>query len=104
LLNLLKKYTRTFLIGKPSQLFFEGWKAWLEGNEKIAFKAWQASAESAKQLAMPWDEAIALREIGKRMKNDSSREYLQRAQELFTASNALKDANETQALLDQLSD
>lgn len=102
--NLFKKYTRTFLIGKPSQLFFAGWEAWLEGNEKAAFRAWEASAESAKQLSMPWDEAIALREIGKRIKNDVRREYLQRAHTLFTTSQAFKDANETQALLDQRSD
>lgn len=101
LLNLFKKYTRTFPIGEPARLYFEGWKHWLENNEKAAFKDWEESAQFARQLLMPWDEGIALREIGKRIKNDSSRGYLQRAHELFTTIQAFHDAQETQTILNQ---
>ena len=50
---------------------------------------------------MPWDEAVALREIGKRSKDAMSKQYLQQAHELFISSYALYDANETQTLLNQ---
>jgi tetratricopeptide (TPR) repeat protein len=99
LMKLFKKYTRTFPIGEPSQLYYQGWKHWLEGDEKSAVKDWETSAQSANQLAMPWDEAVALREIGKRTNNASSKGYLQRAYELFIACQALNDARETQGLI-----
>jgi class 3 adenylate cyclase len=98
--NLFKKYTRTFPIGRPSQLYYDGWRHWLEGNKKAALSDWESSAQAAQRLAMPRDEAIALREHGGRG-GDASK--LQRAQELFMSAHAMEDAAEAQNLLNQLS-
>ncbi|MFN8413483.1 MAG: adenylate/guanylate cyclase domain-containing protein [Anaerolineales bacterium] len=101
LLKLFKKYNRTFLIGEPSLLYYQAWKNWIEGNKTAALKNWEASAYAAQKLAMPWDEAIALREIGKRSANEQRHTSLQKALELFQKSHAYNDAEEIQKILNQ---
>jgi tetratricopeptide (TPR) repeat protein len=95
LMRLFRKYEHTFPMGEPSLLYYQGCRKWLEGKHKAAFEDWEASARSAKRLAMPWDEANALREIGKRSGIETKRQYLQRALDLFTSSRATYDARET---------
>jgi hypothetical protein len=99
LIKLLRKYNHTFLFGEPPLLFYRGGRKWLDGDRDSAIKDWQASAQSAKRLAMPWDEANALREIGKRPGADKSRAYLSEALRLFEASGATYDAIETKKLM-----
>jgi class 3 adenylate cyclase/tetratricopeptide (TPR) repeat protein len=102
LLKLFNKYDNTFLIGKPSLHYFLGWSHWLDGRNKQAFKEWQSGAEKAKELAMPWDEANALREMGRRTNDESKRnEYLKSALELFTASHAIHDVAVTKSYLNK---
>lgn len=101
LIQLLKKYTPAFLIGEPFLLYYQGMQNWMEGRPKASFKQWHASAESARKLSMPWDEANALREIGKRSEGKVRSEALQKALELFTASHSLYDMMNTKKLLEK---
>lgn len=101
LLKLFKKYHRTFLIGEPSLLYYQGWKNWIEGQKNAALKNWKASAASANKLAMPWDEAVTLREIGKRSTGEVRISNLKKAEDLFRSSHAIYDALETQKLKNQ---
>jgi class 3 adenylate cyclase/tetratricopeptide (TPR) repeat protein len=101
IIKLLKKYKPAFLIGEPALLYFQGAQAWVENNRDIAFKYWHSSAKAARRLAMPWDEANALREIGKRSDGNARREYLQKALELFTSAGAQYDMMNTKSLLEK---
>ena len=94
LIQLFRKYHRTFPIGEPSLLFYRGSLKWLEDKHEAALNEWQASAKSAQMLAMPWDEAYAMREIGRRSTEGNSRPNLLEAISLFEASGATYDALE----------
>jgi len=99
IIKMLKKYNPAFPIGKPCLLYFQGRQDWLNQKNSTAIKFWEASAESARSLSMPWDEANALRELGKHSVGETAREYLQNALELFTNSHAAYDILITKALL-----
>ncbi len=100
LLRLLRKFKPAFPIAEPSYLYFEGMQKWMEGKRDAAFKKWRASAETARKLSMPWEEANALREIGKHSTGEPRREHLQKAFDLFSSSHAKYDAGETKKLLE----
>lgn len=100
-IQLLRKYTPAFLIGQPCLFYYQGMQNWIEGRQKTAFKQWHTSAETARKLAMPWDEANALREIGKRSEGEARREYLQKALKLFASSQASYDVMDTKKLLEK---
>jgi class 3 adenylate cyclase/tetratricopeptide (TPR) repeat protein len=99
IIRLMKKYKPAFLIGEPAFLYFQGVQEWMSGNKNLAKKYWNSSAESARRLGMSWDEAHALRELGKRSEGVSKSEHLQRAFEIFTACHATYDADDTRKLL-----
>lgn len=99
-LKLFKKFKPAFLMAEPSYLYFQGLCQWINNKRESAIKYWNASADTARKLAMPWDEANALREIGKRSTGESRREHLQKAYDLFSSSQAKYDAGETRRLLE----
>ncbi|WKZ35474.1 MAG: adenylate/guanylate cyclase domain-containing protein [Anaerolineales bacterium] len=101
IIKLLKKYRPAFLIGEPALLYYQGAQAWMDKRHTIAFKHWHSSAEAARRLSMPWDEANALREIGKHSEGEIRREYLQKALDLFTSSRAQYDMLNTKKLLEE---
>jgi class 3 adenylate cyclase/tetratricopeptide (TPR) repeat protein len=90
-IKLFRKYARTFPMGMPSLLFYEGCFKWQQGKQQAALKDWETSSETAGKLAMPWDRANALREIGRRSTGEMSRRHLQEAWALFNASSAIFD-------------
>ncbi|MCC7118734.1 MAG: AAA family ATPase [Anaerolineales bacterium] len=101
LIKMLKQYTQIFPIGRPTLLFYTGWKRWLDGDEPAALKSWEASAQTASQLGMPWDQALALRELGKRATGLQREGYLKQARDLFFNCQAFYDAKQTQTELNQ---
>jgi class 3 adenylate cyclase/tetratricopeptide (TPR) repeat protein len=101
LLKLFRKFKPAFLMAEPSFLYFQGMQNWMEGKKDTAFKNWEASAEAASKLSMPWEEANALREIGKRSQNESRQERLKGALDLFTSCHAQYDMMETKKLLEK---
>jgi len=97
--KMLRKFKPAFPIGEPSLLFYRGLQKWMEGKKDAAIKDWQAGAQSAKQLSMPWEEANLLREIGKRSEGEFRRTNLEAALKLFTACQAQYDTAGTKKLL-----
>ncbi len=98
-LKALKKYHHTFLMGEPSLLFYRGSQKWMNEKKQAAIQDWQTSARIARGLGMPWDEANALREIGKRSQGEIRKANLKKALALFQASHATYDALETGKML-----
>lgn len=99
LLKLMKKFKPAFLMAKPAFLYFHGMQKMMGGKWDAAIKDWEASAQSAREFSMPWDEANALREIGKRCKGEARRKYLRQALDLFASCHAEYDALITRSLL-----
>ncbi len=99
-LKALKKYHHTFLMGEPSLLFHRGSQKWMNEKKQAAIQDWQTSARIARGLGMPWDEANALREIGKRSEGEIRKANLKKALALFRASHATYDAMETGKMQD----
>lgn len=100
IVGLLKKFQRTFPFGEPTYLLYRGWLYDMQGNHKLALKSWQASAEVARKLSMPRDEANALRELGKHSSGETRRKYLRDALNIFNSACALYDSAETEKLLE----
>jgi tetratricopeptide (TPR) repeat protein len=101
ILRALSKYRRTFPIGEPSLLYHRGCRRWINRNHEAAIRDWQASARAARGLGMPWDEALALREIGNRSGGAIRRANLGNALALFEASHAIYDAMVTKRMLEE---
>lgn len=99
LLKLLKKFKPAFLMAEPTFLYFQGMKKWMDGKHGAALKDWETSVQSARKFSMPWDEANALREIGKHSEGATRQKHLQQAFNLFTSCHAEYDAMITKELL-----
>ncbi|MBI5822932.1 MAG: AAA family ATPase [Chloroflexi bacterium] len=99
--KLLKKFKPAFLMGEPALLHYQGLQKWMKGRHDAAFKDWQASAQAARLLSMPWDEANALREIGRRSKGEARRGNLERSLAQFTACQAQYDRMDVEKLLEK---
>lgn len=99
--KLLKKFKPAFPMGEPALLHYQGLQKWMNGRREAAYKDWAASAQSARLLSMPWDEADALREIGKRSEGETRKTNLEKALALFSSCQAPYDAVETKKLLEK---
>ncbi len=99
IVSLLKKFKRTFPFGEPLYLQYQGRFQWMEGKHNTALQTLQRSADLAKKLSMPRDEASSLREIGKRSTGEARKKNLQNALELFNSSQSKHDGLETEKLL-----
>ncbi len=98
--KMLRKFHPAFPIGEPSLFLHRGLQKWMDGKKEAAHKDWQASVLSAERLHMNWDEANALREIGKRSVGEARRINLEKALALFTACQAQFDMVDTKKLLE----
>jgi class 3 adenylate cyclase/tetratricopeptide (TPR) repeat protein len=61
----LKAYARLFPVGKPTASFYEGLLAFANGKTAQAQRLWRRSADEAKRLNMPYEQARALLELGR---------------------------------------
>jgi len=99
--KMLKKFKPAFPIGEPSLLLYRGMQKWMEGKGGAAHKDWLASAQSARQLSMLWDEANALREIGKHSEGEAHKTNLEKALVLFTSCQAHHDLIDTKKAMEK---
>ncbi|MFZ0544722.1 MAG: AAA family ATPase [Candidatus Promineifilaceae bacterium] len=81
----LARFALIFPIGRPRSYLYWGLNHWLSGRKGYARSRWQKSLESAVQLDMPYDEALAHFELGRHLPaGDAERErYLRKAEEIF---------------------
>lgn len=61
----LKAYARSFPVGKPAASFYEGLLAFANDKTAQAQRLWRRSADEAKRLNMPYEQARALLELGR---------------------------------------
>jgi hypothetical protein len=89
----LHRYARAFPIGQPRAWLWQGWYEWLSGRRGRAKAAWRKSRAAAERLAMPYDQALVLSEMGRHLPAaDPDRQiYLIRAAEIFNQLQAAYD-------------
>ncbi|MBE7473750.1 MAG: hypothetical protein DPW09_38905 [Anaerolineae bacterium] len=99
----LRRYGRAFPIGQPRAWLSLGSYQWLAGQHGQARKAWKKSLAAAERLAMPYEQAQALYELGRHLPvHDSNRRvYLSRAIEIFSQLSAKYDLARARMVLDE---
>lgn len=70
-LKQLSRYAQSFNIGRPRLWLLRGHYYWLSGNQNKAQKAWRKSLETARQLHMRYDIALAHHAFAKHL-NDTN--------------------------------
>jgi eukaryotic-like serine/threonine-protein kinase len=97
----LRRYARTFPVGKPSAELCCGCAAWIMGNHRAARKAWSRCLAVASRLNMPYLEGLAHLEIGRHAAADhpDRHEHLARARDLFASSSTPFDLARAEQLL-----
>ncbi len=98
--KMLQKGSRAFPINQPGVLRIKGWQDWLSEKHQHAQQAWQKSLETAVQLSMPFEQAMAHYEIARHLeKQDPARQqHIERAGELFSQLGAVHMSARTQML------
>jgi class 3 adenylate cyclase/tetratricopeptide (TPR) repeat protein len=99
----LHKHARVFPMGQPAAWLCQGSYDWLSHKPASAQALWHKSLAAARQLSMPFEEALALYEIGRHLKPDdpARRKYLSDASYLFTMLNATYHRDLARTALDQ---
>lgn len=79
----LHKFARTYPIARSRAFLWQGLYDWLNGKPHSAQRNWQKSLVEAQNLSMPYDEALAYREIGRHTTGTERELNLARAHEIF---------------------
>jgi len=89
----LMDFARIARMGRPRALLYRGLYHWHRGAPPRAFHHWRQSLSSARELAMPYDEARAQFELGRHLddKNEERSHLLAAAIQGFTATGANYD-------------
>jgi hypothetical protein len=95
----LNQFARPFPIGESRARLWRGVFEWLDGRPSAARQAWQKSLDVAQKMAMPYDEALAHFEIGRRVRGEERKTYLTRALIIFERLDATYDLGRAQAAL-----
>ncbi|MCL4295883.1 MAG: AAA family ATPase [Anaerolineae bacterium] len=97
----LRQYARAFPSGRPRAWLWQGLYDWLSGQPNKAYAAWRKSLAAAERLAMPYEQALALYEMGRHLPaaDPNRRTHLTRAAEIFRQLNAMYDLSRIQAVL-----
>jgi hypothetical protein len=63
----LNRYARTFPIGRPAAQLWRGTSRYLCGRPESAIRHWRRAIALARSLRMPYEEALAHRELASRL-------------------------------------
>lgn len=89
----LNKFSGIHPIATSRAFLWQGLYDWLNGNPNSAHKNWQRSLKTSQNMSMPYDEALAYREIGRHAAGSERDLHLARANEIFTRLNVVSDAD-----------
>jgi tetratricopeptide (TPR) repeat protein len=89
----LHQFARTYPIARSRSLLWQGLYDWLNGNPRSAHKNWQKSLAAAQKMSMPYDEALAYREIWRHAIGVERETNLARANEIFERLGVLLDVD-----------
>jgi hypothetical protein len=97
----LHQYARAFPIGRPCAWLWQGLYDWQSGRPRRAHAAWRKSMAEAERLAMPYEQALALYEMGRHLPahDPNRRAHLTHAIEIFSQLQASYDLNRAQQAL-----
>jgi tetratricopeptide (TPR) repeat protein len=95
----LAHFARTFPIGRPRSLLWQGLYAWLAGKPARAHQTWRKGLSVAQQMAMPYEEALLQYEIGRHISGAQRLDHLQSAHTLFGRLGAALDCARVEKLL-----
>ena len=79
----LHRCARLFPVAQPRAWLWQGVYHWLDGKPILARQAWHTSLAAAQRLAMPYDEALAFREMGRHAAGHEQAASFARANEIF---------------------
>jgi hypothetical protein len=84
-LRVAHQYARLFPMGRPQASLASGTLAWLLGQPRRATRRWQRAVRQARQLEMPYEEACARFELGRRLPPEAAAraEHLAAAARIF---------------------
>jgi hypothetical protein len=89
----LHTYARHFPVGGPRAWLYRGQFEWLSGHPRRAHRQWRRSLALARQLAMPYEEALAHHDIGRHLHagHPARREHLAQAVDILARVGAAYD-------------
>jgi tetratricopeptide (TPR) repeat protein len=82
--DVLNQYARVFPIGKPRAYIWQGLYSHLSGQDTKAQKAWLDGSATARRMGMPYEEALALWELGRLESGSEGARYRTQAQRIFS--------------------
>lgn len=99
----LRWYATRVTITEPAARLWQGCFDWARGRHGRARQSWLASLAAAERMSLPYDAALARREIGRRLPaGDAERRgHLEQAAVLFTQLGAVWDAAHARALAEE---
>lgn len=98
---LLMRFMVIHTIGRPVGFHMVGLYCWLCGYRRLAHLLWRKALHWARQLELPFEEAMICLEIGRRLPEDDAERggWLQRAMHLFHHLGAKHDVEQVAPLL-----
>ena len=66
----LRKLARVYPVALPRARLLLGKARWLAGHQSAARRAWRSARFAAERLAMPFERALALREVARHLEPD----------------------------------
>ena len=86
----LRRFAAIFPVARPRLQVLEGWYLWLTGDRPDAVRRWQAGVETARDLAMPYEEGRAHFEVARHLAigGENRARHEQEARRLFSQAGA----------------
>jgi class 3 adenylate cyclase len=97
----LQRFARSFPVARPRALLCKGWAQILCERPAVGLRTLQGSRHAALQLHMPYEAALATREMGRHLAMGSQRrhDHLDQALQVFARLGATHDKRRTEELL-----
>lgn len=99
--RVLQQFARAHLFARPRALLYEGRRLHLLGRTPAALQAWKKSLAQARQLAMPYEEALAHFDLGRHGAPADQPAHLAQASEIFERLGATYDWERARAAAKQ---
>ena len=80
--KLLRRFAKSYPIGVPRSLIYNGWRLHLSGQAAQAVKSLEAGLKKAQELKMPYDEGLAHMYLG-RVQASQRSQHFAKAKEIF---------------------
>jgi tetratricopeptide (TPR) repeat protein len=102
-LKILEAFKRVFPIGQPYLAYFQGWYAWLNGEQPAALKFWQNGLDASEKYNLLYEEGLIRVKLGSFLKGEPAArtEHLERAVNIFEKMGAAHDRAIAQKIMEE---